>query len=252
MKPNPKVSIVTVCFNSESHIRKTIQSVLSQTYKNIEYIIIDGDSKDQTKSIISHYKSKISILVSEPDKGLYDALNKGISLATGDIICNLHSDDIFYNSSTIASVVCKFKTQNINLLYGNISYTLMHNKHLILRYWRSGPFYLTKLKYGWMAPHTSIFIKRSLIRHLNNYSLAYRISADYEWMINAFTNTKTKPYFFNETITKMSLGGLSTNFTGFFLKFSEDKKITEIYFKYPKFVLLCKNLRKLSQFLSFY
>ena len=196
MKINLKVSIVTVCFNSESHIRKTIQSVLTQTYKNIEYIIIDGDSKDQTKSIISHYKSKISILISEPDKGVYDALNKGISLATGDIICILHSDDIFYSSSTIASVVCKFNTQNINLLYGNVLYTKKDLKLIKLRFWKSSPFSSNKLNFGWMPPHPSIFIKRSLITHLNKYSLSYRISSDYDWIIRIFTNTKTIPYFF--------------------------------------------------------
>ena len=162
MNKNPKISIITVAFNSQSTIRQTIESVFLQDYGNIEYIMIDGGSTDWTLDIIENYKDKIHYFSSEKDDGIYDAMNKGIRVATGDIIGILNSDDFYASKNVISDVVDVFNTDNCDSLYGDLVYVKFSNAERVVRYWKTGIFSILKLKRGWMLPHPTFFVKKSI------------------------------------------------------------------------------------------
>lgn len=204
-----KISIITVCYNSSATIEKTILSVASQTYKNIEYIIIDADSKDNTLAIIKKHQDKISDWISEPDKGLYDAMNKGIHLATGDLIGILNSDDTF-NSNTVIEEIASFHNQNnIGASVGNI---MQHRENgNIVRVYSSKYWSPEKLKIGFMPPHPSIFFKRELFNKFGQYDLGFKIGADYELITRFFLKNNITWKYSGITTTSMLVGGLSSS-----------------------------------------
>lgn len=204
-----KISIITVCYNSSKTIEKTILSVANQTYKNIEYIIVDGNSKDITVSIIEKYQNKISKWISEPDKGLYDAMNKGILMATGDLIGILNSDDTF-NSNTVIEEIANFHKKNsIEASVGNI---IQHKENgKIVRLYSSKYWNPNKLKVGFMPPHPSIFFKRELFDKFGNYDLGFKIGADYELITRFFLKNKIIWKYSGVTTTAMLVGGLSSS-----------------------------------------
>lgn len=206
-----KISIITVSYNSASTIEKTILSLAQQTYKNIEYIIIDGDSKDNTLEIIKKHKNKISKWISEPDKGLYDAMNKGIGLATGDIIGILNSDDTFYSNTVIEEIVDFHRKNNIEASIGNI---IQHkNNGKIVRLYSSKYWTPERLKIGFMPPHPSIFIKKDLFTKFGNYNLGFKIGADYELITRFFLKNNISWKYSGIITTSMLVGGLSSSGT---------------------------------------
>lgn len=206
-----KISIITVCYNSAATIEKTILSVARQTYENIEYIIIDGNSIDTTVSIIERYNDKISKWISEPDKGLYDAMNKGISMATGNIIGILNSDDTFH-SSTVIEEIAAFHSQNsIDASIGNIIQNRENGK--VVRVYSSKFWNPEKLKIGFMPPHPSIFFKRELFSKFDHYNLGFKIGADYELITRFFLKNKIIWKYSGITTTEMLVGGLSSSGT---------------------------------------
>lgn len=206
-----KISIITVCYNSVDTIENTIFSVASQSYKNIEYIIVDGNSKDGTVSIIQRHEGQISKWISEPDKGLYDAMNKGILMATGDLIGILNSDDTF-NSNTIIEEIVAFHTENtIDASVGNI---LQHRRDgKIIRIYSSKNWCPDKLKIGFMPPHPSVFFRRELFNKFGHYNLGYVIGADYELITRFFLKEKIFWKYSGITTTAMLVGGLSSSGT---------------------------------------
>jgi glycosyltransferase involved in cell wall biosynthesis len=204
-----KISLITVCYNSEATIEKTILSVASQTYKNIEYIIIDGNSKDSTLAIIKNNQDKISNWFSESDKGLYDAMNKGISLATGDLIGILNSDDTFYSDTVVDEIVNFHKNNNIDASIGNIIQHKDNGK--IVRLYSSKYWNPEKLKIGFMPPHPSIFFKKELFDKYGNYDLGFKIGADYELITRFFLKNKITWKYSRITTTAMLVGGLSSS-----------------------------------------
>ena len=207
-----KISIITVCFNSESTIRDTIQSVISQNYPNIEYIVIDGGSQDSTLNIIKEYKNKISKYVSETDHGIYDAMNKGISISTGDIIGILNSDDFFYNNNTISNIATAFEiNKHVDLVYGDVVFVNPADTNKTVRFYSSKNFKPYKLRFGWMPPHPASFITRSSYEKIGRYSLEYRISSDYEFFVRMLLVYKLNYVRINKTIVKMRTGGISTS-----------------------------------------
>ncbi len=155
------VSIITVVYNNERHICDAINSVLSQDYRHIEYIVIDGCSNDNTFDIVSKYKDQISVIVSEPDCGIYDALNKGISRSSGDVIGFLNSDDFFASQLVVSDIVRAFDSSSADVVYGDLDYISLRTGNVI-RHWKSGIFSINKLKYGWMPPHPSFYVKRHI------------------------------------------------------------------------------------------
>ena len=205
-----KVSIITVVYNRADVIRDTIESVLSQTYKNIEYIIIDGASTDSTMDVVNEYKDKISKIISEPDKGLYDAINKGIKEATGDVIGLIHSDDFYLDNLVIQRVVDTFKKENKHMLFADLLYIKGDNKDKVLRYYSAKNFTVKKLKYGFMPPHPTLFVKKEVYEKYGLYKIDYKIAADYEMFVRLLLVNKLSFSYIHLPIVKMRVGGVSS------------------------------------------
>ncbi|MBW4360348.1 glycosyltransferase family 2 protein [Flavobacterium taihuense] len=206
-----KISIITVCYNSATTIEKTILSVASQTYVNIEYIIVDGNSKDNTLEILKKHENKISKWISEPDKGLYDAMNKGVAMATGDLIGILNSDDTFHSNTVIEDIVNFHKKNDIEASVGNIVQHRENGK--IVRLYSSKYWTPEKLTIGFMPPHPSIFFKAALFNKFGNYDLGFKIGADYELITRFFLRNKIVWEYSGITTTAMLVGGLSSSGT---------------------------------------
>lgn len=204
-----KISIITVCYNSAATIEKTILSIAGQSYKNIEYLIIDGNSKDNTIEIIKKHEDKITKWISESDKGLYDAMNKGIEMATGDLIGILNSDDVFNNELVLEQIVAFHKNNEIDASVGNI---LQHKENgKILRLYSSKFWSPEKLRIGFMPPHPSIFLKKDLFKKFGNYELGFKIGADYELITRFFLKNNITWKYSGITTTAMLVGGLSSS-----------------------------------------
>lgn len=232
-----KISIITVCFNSEKTIEKTFKSVQSQTHKNIEYIVVDGGSKDSTLDLIKKNESIVSKWISEPDKGLYDAMNKGIEMATGDIVGILNSDDIFTDEKVLENVAnFHLKNKNIDASVGNI--IQFNEEGKTVRKYSAKNWSPEKLKIGFMPAHPAIFFKRDLFKKYGLYHLDFTIGADYELITRFFLQHKITWKFSNITTTSMLIGGVSSSgFSSYQLISKEIKKAlirNNIKFSYLK------------------
>ena len=204
-----KVSIITVSFNSGNTILDTIESVKKQTYEDIEYIIIDGGSTDSTLNIINSNLDVIDEFVSEPDYGLYHAMNKGIKLANGEIIGFLNSDDLYTDVNVISDVVNIFSEFNTDASYANLEIVKEFNINKVVRYWKSGSYNLNKFLYGWMPPHPTIFLKRNIFKIYGDFNLNLGSAADYEIILRFFYKHKISVRYLDKTIIKMRSGGVS-------------------------------------------
>lgn len=202
-----KVSIITACFNSAATIRDTIESVLSQGHPDIEYIIIDGKSTDGTLDIINEYSSRLTKVVSEKDEGIYFALNKGIQLATGEVIGILHADDIYNSNFVIASVAEKMKTTDA--VYGDLQYVDRAETNKVIRNWKSGLYHAGKFRKGWMPPHPTFFLKKRCYDQFGLYDTSFKTAADYELMLRMIHKLGVSIAYIPEVLVKMRVGGVS-------------------------------------------
>jgi glycosyltransferase involved in cell wall biosynthesis len=245
-----KISILTVCFNSEETIESTIQSVASQDYSDIEYIIIDGKSSDKTISIIEKYKSHIAKIVSEKDKGIYFAINKGIALATGDIVGILHSDDFYAHEKIISSVVQVFKTHPTDSVYGDLQYVSRNNIEKIIRRWKSNPYSNSLFLKGWMPPHPTFFVKKSCYEKFGHFNTSFSISSDYELMLRFLYKNKASSIYIPKVLVKMRTGGISNaTFSNRIKANREDKMAWRVNDLKPgRLTIIAKPLSKLKQF----
>ena len=205
-----KVSIITVCFNSEKTIRDTIDSVLSQNYPLIEYIIIDGGSTDQTMSIVKEYSDRVSIIVSEADRGIYDAMNKGIALASSEIIGMLNSDDVYVGRHVVSDLMNKMQSENADSVFADLLIVDPDNLDKVRRYYDSSFFSPQKFRFGWMPAHPTFFVKKSLYDKVGPYSLNYKISADYEMLIRLLWVHGASYAYLQKPVVRMRYGGAST------------------------------------------
>ncbi len=204
-----KISIITVCYNAGKTIEKTIQSVLIQTYENIEYIIIDGMSKDNTLEIINRYRHNISQLVSEKDQGMYDALNKGITLATGDIVGILNADDVFASNNIVTEIGNSFKNSDADAIIADVAF--INKGGNIIRSYSAKHWNPNKFVWGFMPPHPSFYCKRALFSRLGYYRSDFQIAADYELLIRFIYKSKIKYIYLPLLMVLMNVGGKSTN-----------------------------------------
>lgn len=203
-----KVSLITVVYNAQQFIANCIESIIAQDYKEIEYIVIDGGSTDGTLQIIKSYQIHIEHLVSERDHGMYDALNKGITLASGDIIGILNADDMLASADVISAIVKAFQKSNTDGVYGNLNY-IHPNTNQVLRKWVSKPFAKKDIENGWMPAHPTLYLKRALFNQYGGYSLDYGTAADYELMLRFLYRYEVKAVFIDKLLVNMRNGGMS-------------------------------------------
>lgn len=245
-----KISIITATYNSEKHIKCVINSISAQSYKMIEWVVVDGASKDNTVNIIKqHFTGELN-LISEPDKGIYDALNKGIQMATGDMIGFLHSDDFFENDSVIEQIIEQFKTNCCDGVYGDLRYVSSNDNSNIIRSWKSEPFHPKLLKKGWMPAHPTLFLKKEVYQKHGNFDTTFRIAADYDFMLRILKDTQLSFNYLPIIITNMRVGGASNTIKNICQKMKEDLKALRKNNFRSLPVLILKNVRKIPQFLK--
>ncbi len=243
-----KFSIITATYNSQNTIADAINSVASQTYDNIEHIIIDGASTDNTLLIINETKGRISKIISEPDNGIYDALNKGINSASGDVIVFLHADDIFAENTIIEKAAKLFDDKQTDSIYGDLQYVAKEDTGKIIRFWKSGEYSFSKLKKGWMPPHPTFFVKKDIYDKFGIFDTNFKIAADYDIILRFLGKHKISTAYLPEVMIKMRIGGESNkSIKNIILKMKEDIKALKKNNIGGLRTLILKNITKIPQ-----
>lgn len=246
-----KVSVITVCYNRKATIEESINSVLDQDYPDIEYIVVDGNSSDGTQQIIEKYSDKISNYISEPDKGMYDAINKGLAMATGDVVGLMHSDDVFYDKGVVSEIVSAFKKNpDSDGIYGNGIYVTNDEEQKIVRNRIGGEYDYKKLKSGWLPLHPTVYIKKAVIERYGNYNLKFKIASDTEFLLRYLYKYKIKMTYLNSYVVKMRMGGLSTDYKRAFKVLKEDCQIYNYHNMSGMKVVFQKKLIALMQYIK--
>lgn len=247
-----KISLITVAYNSEETIEETILSVLSQKNINLEFIIVDGGSSDSTCDIIEKYNDKIDVFLSEKDNGIYDAMNKGVRLASGEVLGILNSDDVFASDDVLFSVSNAFSENEIDALYGDLVYVDRYDISMIKRKWISGEYTEGDFKKGWMPPHPTFYVKRSVYESYGLFNLEFSSAADYEIMLRFIHKHHIKIYYLAMIMVKMRQGGQSNaSFSNRIKANREDKKAWIVNGLKPgPLTMLLKPLSKLGQFIN--
>ena len=246
-----KLSIVTAVYNRQATIAQAIASVSAQSYQDVEHLIIDGASKDGTMREVNRLKHPKMRVISGPDQGIYDALNKGIRHATGEVVGLMHSDDFFAHDQVLEKVALAFASTGADAVYGDLDYVAATDTTRVIRHWRSGEFAPQRLARGWMPPHPTLFIRREAMINLGLYQTEYQISADYEAILRWFGKGKLSLTYIPEVLVKMRVGGESNRSLGRILRKSrEDYRALRSNGVGGMQALVWKNLSKLPQFLN--
>lgn len=246
-----RISVITAVYNRVDTIADALDSVRAQTWPNVEHVVIDGASKDGTTQLLEARKDTLDVYISERDKGIYDALNKGIANATGDVVGFLHADDLFASSEVLAKVAKLFENPEVGAVYGDLVYVKKDDTSKVVRYWKSGEFSKAKLARGWMPPHPTLYLRRSVYQELGGFDTQFRIAADYDSMLRYLGKGRVKPAYLPEVMVRMRLGGESNRSLANVIK-----KSKEDYLALKKNgvgglrTLAAKNLRKLPQFFA--
>jgi glycosyltransferase len=244
-----KISIITSVYNNRATVAEAVESVLSQTYGNIEYIVVDGASTDGTVDVIERYADRITTFVSEPDKGIYDGLNKGIGLATGDVVGFLHSDDLFADESVVEKIARAFEESEAESIYGDLIYVAKEDTGRVVRYWKSGAFAYDKLKRGWMPPHPTFYVRREVYGRYGGFDTSFRIAADYDTVLRFLGREKITTHYLPEVLVKMRVGGASNkSLANLVRKSGEDLRAMKKNGVGHLGSLLAKNVSKVPQF----
>ena len=243
------ISIITAALNNKETIEQTITSISSQVYKNFEHIIIDGGSTDGTLDVIKN-NGNLAKLISEPDLGMYDALNKGINLSSGDVIGFLNGDDFYAHDQVLRMVRDVLENHDVDSCYGDLQYVWNHNTNKVIRYWKSSPYAQGKFKHGWMPPHPTFFVKREIYEKYGQFNTDFRIAADYELMLRFLEKYKISTSYIPEVLIKMRVGGMSNrSLRNLFIKSYEDYKAWKVNnLDGGLFTILLKNICKIPQF----
>ena len=249
-----KISIITASYNREAFIGDSIRSLYVQTFQDFEHLVVDGASKDKTLEIVKSVSDSRTVAISEPDKGVCDAFNKGLSRATGDIIGFLHSDDFFADENTLQIVADTFADKQCDLVFGDLDYVSSADPGRVVRHWRAGVFSKEALEYGWMPPHPTVFITRNLLERIGSFDCKYKISCDYDFLLRCLTQDGLKVWYIPKTLVKMRLGGVSNGSVSRILaKTLEDYTVIKRH-KIGRYgampTLFFKNIRKIPQFFN--
>ena len=244
-----KISIITATFNSAGTIKDALDSVAKQSHSDIEHLIIDGQSKDETLDIVKGYSNSKIHLRSEPDSGIYDALNKGIQYSSGEVVGFLHADDLFETNKILSKIAEVFSDPNIDAIYGDLIYVRKENIHQVVRYWRAGNYKKNSFNRGWMLPHPTFYVRRTVYEKFGGFNTSYRISADYDSIVRLLGEGGVNVVYLPTVLVRMRLGGISNNSIFNVLRKSlEDLRIARANRVGGVYTILLKNLSKLSQF----
>lgn len=246
-----KISIITIAYNSAETIEATIQSVIAQDYTDVEYIIIDGASKDTTMDVVDRYRDQIAVVVSEPDKGIYDAMNKGVARATGEVVGILNSDDFYADTTVLSDVAARFKETGADAVYADLVYVERENPDKVVRYWKSKPYTPGMFRKGWMPAHPTFFLKNACYRAHGTYSTELRSAADYELMLRMLEKHAISAVHLPRVLTKMRVGGQSNvSLKNRIRANKEDRRAWKMNGLTPAwYTLTVKPLSKLTQFI---
>ena len=246
-----RISIVTVAYNSAATIADTLRSVAEQTHPDIEHIIVDGTSQDDTLAIVKNHGAHVAKLISEQDLGIYDAMNKGLTLASGEFVGFLNADDMLAGPDVVAAIARAAGAANTSVVFGDLVYVNKDRPSELVRYWRSGSFAPSRMRYGWMPPHPTLYVSTSLVKTLGPFDLRFRIAADYDFILRYFSHPGVGVAYLPQVLIKMRTGGASNHSLRAMLN-----KSREDLFALRKnragglLTLACKNARKLPQFFS--
>ncbi len=246
-----KLSIITPSYNSATTISRTIESVVAQNYSDLEYIIIDGASKDNTADIVKSYQDKIKInFISEPDNGIYDGMNKGIKIASGEVIGILNSDDVFFDNNVLNTVADAFVKEGVDFVYGDIKY-FSDDINKTSRYWKTGEYNSLKLNNGWTIPHPALFLRKEVYEKSGLYRDDFKIAGDYEFILRILKKHNFNLKYIPQVFVKMFDGGVSgRNLKQRNRGWTELKKAWLVNgLKLPKFFILRRLIFKISQFI---
>lgn len=252
LSETPKVSVITVSYNSAETLHTAINSIRFQTYPNIEYIVVDGGSKDGTLSILEENADIINISISEPDKGIYDAMNKGLGLANGEIVGFLNSDDFYAHNNVVKSIVEALQNNNTDSVYGDLKYVKRNRLDKVTRYWKEKSYKRQRFLWGWMPPHPTFYAKSDIYRKFGKFDLTLRNSADYELMLRFLFKHHVSSSHIKDVLVIMREGGVSNNSFNARLNANiEDRKAWRINNLHPRFYTgFLKPVRKLKQFIN--
>jgi glycosyltransferase len=246
-----KVTVITVTYNSSKTIVETLTSVAAQTHADIEHIVIDGNSNDGTIALVAAHGTRVSTLVSEPDQGIYDAMNKGLRLATGTLCGFLNGDDTFASPDAIERIVRAVEEAGADACFGDLEYVDPSRSKPRVRYWRAGAFSRSRLRFGWMPPHPTLYVRREAIERVGVFDADLRIAADYDFMLRLLSTPGLKVAYVPHVIVRMRIGGASNISARAMLRKSlEDLATLRKHRIGGIATLVCKNLRKLPQYFS--
>lgn len=205
-----KISVITVCYNSAKTLERTLRSVVEQDYQNVEHIVIDGGSSDGSADTLAAYRTGFAHLVSEPDYGIYDAMNKGLALARGEVICFLNADDLYASPKVLSQVARKMQTQKLDALMGDVGYFHEQSPRHIVRRYRSDRFTPERLSWGWMPAHPALFLNKRVVQRVGKFRTDFRIAGDFEFIVRTFHGYALRYEHIPEMLVLMQTGGAST------------------------------------------
>jgi glycosyltransferase len=244
-----KITIITVTFNSSRTIQEALDSVAAQNHRDIEHIVIDGGSTDGTQAIVAGHPSRVARLISEPDDGIYDAMNKGLRLATGDYVGFLNGDDTLASPTAIQELVDAATRTGADALFGDLVYVDPSRPRPLVRYWRAGAYSQAALRLGWMPPHPTLYIRRRTIARIGHFDSRLRIAADYEYMLRLFADSTVRTAYVPSVLVRMRTGGASNHsIRAMISKSREDLLALRRHKVGGVMTLVCKNVRKIPQY----
>ena len=244
----PKISVITATYNSAQTVVSTLASLRKQSYSNFEHLVVDGLSTDNTVDVVRDLGIEGVVVDMQRDLGIYDALNRGIGLASGDVVGFLHSDDFYPDSDVLSKIACVFSDPSIDMCFGDLAYVSQEDTSRVVRRWKSGDYSRSRLKRGWMPPHPTVYVRRELLEHYP-FNLEYGISADYDAMLRLLTRDATQVAYIPHELVHMRLGGASNrSLANVVQKTKEDWRVIRSNGVGGGVTLFCKNVRKFPQF----
>lgn len=244
-----QISVITAVFNRADTLGDALASLRAQTWPHVEHIVVDAASTDGSQHILARHRNSMAKLVSEPDDGLYDGLNKGIGLATGDVVGFLHADDMYASPDTLQSVARAFQDPKVDAVYGDVVYVDKRDPSRVVRYWRAGEFRPELLRSGWMPPHTTLYLRRSVYERFGGFDTRYCIAADYDHVLRVLGSGRVNVAYVPDVLMRMRLGGASnSSVAGLVRKAVEDYNAMRQNHVGGVQALIMKNLSKLPQF----